>query len=130
VGGVTKNGKPKLSVFSGREAKLNKVILLILTQECPQSIRQVYKGVITLKDFDHTRYRVVNRRMKSLEKEGFIEQIITEKKSQWFVAKLFQPTIRAYTALVLEAVNYNALIQSTKEAELTALLATILDIAR
>ena len=117
-------------MFSGREAKLNKVILLILTQEYPQSIRQVYKRVITLKDFDHTRYRVVNRRMKSLEKEGFIEQIITEKKSKWFVAKLFQPTIRAYTALVLEAVNYNALIQSTKEAELTALLANILDIAR
>jgi hypothetical protein len=33
---MTKNGKPRLSVFKGREAKLNKVIFWILAQEGPR----------------------------------------------------------------------------------------------
>jgi DNA-binding Lrp family transcriptional regulator len=126
---MTGNGKPKLSVFKGREAKLNRAVLLVLAQESPLSIRQVYKRVRACKGFRHTRYRVVNRRMKSLENEGYIEHVATEKRPQGFVARICQPTTKAYVALALEAVNFNALIGSTKEDKLTALLATILDIA-
>jgi hypothetical protein len=126
---MTQNGKPNLSVFKGREAKLNRVILLILAQESPLSIRQVCKRVRACKGLHHTRYRVVNRRMKSLENEDFIEIVITKKRPQGFVARLCQPTIKTYVALALEAVDFNTIVQTTNEAKLTTLLAAVMDIA-
>jgi len=119
--------KPRISVFKGREAKLNKAILLILAEESPLNISQVYKKVRTHKDLQHTRYRVVNRRMKALEKEGYIEQVRTMKTPQGFVAKLYQSTPRAYLAFVLNAINFDMLIQSAEQSDIVILLATFLN---
>ena len=117
------NGKPRLSVFKGREAKLNRAVLLILSQESPLSIRQVHKKVRTYRGLNHTRYRVVNRRMKSLEEEGYIERVRTEKIQQGFIAKLYQMTLRAYLAFALDCTDINELILSAEESHITSILA-------
>ena len=126
---MTGNGKPRLSVFKGREAKLNRAILYILAWESGLSIRQVCKKVRTHKGLENTRYRVVNRRVKALQQEGYLELAEIEEMRRGFQAKHFEPTTKAYVALALEAVDFNALLQSSKEEKLTTLLAIILDIA-
>ncbi|MEM2889080.1 MAG: hypothetical protein QXR42_06335 [Candidatus Bathyarchaeia archaeon] len=123
------NGKPRLSVFKGREARLNRMVLLILGQEGQLSIRQVYKKARAFKGLGHVRYRVVNRRMKALEREGYIELAEARKVQQGFTAKHYQPTTKAYLALALETADFEAVLRSEKEQELTTLLATIMDIA-
>jgi len=79
---MTQNGKPKLSLFKGREARLNKIILLILCRECRLNVWQVYKRVRENRGFRHLRYHVINRRIRDLEQEGFIEVTIVKKTPQ------------------------------------------------
>ena len=124
---MRKNGKPVVSVFKGREAKLNRAILLILAQESPLNIRQVFKRVRAHMDLRHTRYRVVNRRMKHLEIEGYIEQVRTEKTLQGFVAKLCQPTFRAYLAFALNCINLDEFVKSARESDIIAVLAALVN---
>ena len=127
MGDLTGNGKPRLSVFKGREAKLNRAILIILAWESGLSIRQVCRKVRTLKGLEHTRYRVVNRRMKALQQECYLKLVEVKRTQQGFQANHYEPTTKAYLAIALESVDFEALIKSTKEAELGTLLATILD---
>jgi hypothetical protein len=123
---MTQNGKLKLSVFKGREAKLNRAILLILARESPLNMRQVYKRVRTYKDLSHTRYRVVNRRMKLLKDEGLLEQVRVEKMPQGFVAKLYQLNVRACLALTLEHIDLDEFIRSATESEVISVLTSLL----
>jgi DNA-binding Lrp family transcriptional regulator len=122
---MARNGIPRLSVFKGREAKLNRAVLLILSQENPLSIRQIHKKVRTYRGLNHTRYRVVNRRMKSLEEEGYIERVRTEKMQQGFIAKLYQMTLRAYLAFALDCTDIDELVRSAKEPDITSILAVL-----
>ncbi|MBS7615539.1 hypothetical protein KEJ18_07435 [Candidatus Bathyarchaeota archaeon] len=78
-GDMARNGKSRLSVSKGREARLNRTVLLILGQEGPLSIRQVYKKAREHKELSQVRYRVVNRRMKALEQQGYIELAMARK---------------------------------------------------
>jgi len=126
---MARNGKPRLSVFKGREAKLNKAILHILALESGLSIRQVCRKVRTYKGLEHTRYRVVNRRIKALEQEGCLELVEAKKTWQGFKAKHYELTVKAYLALAIETVDFEALLNSEKQEKMAALLASILDIA-
>jgi len=125
VGDMAKNGGTRISVFKGREARLNRAILLILSHESPLNIRQVYKRVRTHKGLQHVRYRVVNRRMKALEKEGYIEQVGKEKTPQGFVAKLYQTTFRAFLAFALYCIDLNEFVRAADESELVTMLAVL-----
>ena len=124
---MTRNGKPKLSVFKGREAKLNKAILFVLTNESPLSIRQVCKRVRSLRDLRYTKYRVVNRRMKALQREGYLELVEVKRTRQGFQSKHYEPTIRSYIALTMKIVNLNTFIQSAEETEMTTRLAALMN---
>ena len=124
---MTRNEKPKLSVFKGREAKLNRAILFVLANECPLSIRQVCKRVRNFRDLRYTEYRVVNRRVKALQREGYLELVEVKRTRQGFQAKHYEPTIRSYIALTMKIVNLNTFIQSAEETEMTTLLAAFLN---
>lgn len=125
---MARNGNPRLSVFKGREAKLNRAIFLVLADESPLSIRQVCKKVRNFRDFRYTQYRVVNRRVKALQQEGYLKLVEVKITLQGFQSKQFELTSRAYLAFVLESVDFDALIQSKKEEKLITLLATILEV--
>jgi len=124
---MARNGKPQLSVFKGREAKLNNAILLVLAIDGPLNIRQVYKRIMAKKDLKHTRYRVVNRRMKALEKEDYIIQVRTERIPQGFLAKLYQPTLRTYLAFAVNRVNFDEFVKSASTSEIITVLAILIN---
>jgi len=120
---MTGNGKPKLSVFKGREAKLNRAVLLILAQEGPLNIRQVYKRVRTKKNLYHTRYRVVNRRIKSLEEKGYITQVSIKKTPQGFISKFYQPTTKTYLSFILTNINFEDFVNYAEQSIVILILA-------
>ncbi len=101
---------------------LNYAILQVLAIDGPLNIRQVQKRIMAKKDLQHTRYRVVNRRIKILEKEGYLEQVRTERTPQGFIAKLYQPTLRTYLAFALNSVNFDEL-GKLAESDIIAVLA-------
>ena len=127
---MTGNGKPRLSVFKGREAKLNRTILLILAQESSLNIWRVYKRVREVRGLRHTRYRVVNRRMKDLEHEGYIEVCGQKETPQGLKANLYQLTVKTYLAFLLGTVSLDTLIQQANDADAITLLAALSSVIR
>jgi DNA-binding PadR family transcriptional regulator len=122
---MTRNGKPGLSIFKGREARLNRMILLFLCRECCLNIWQVYKRVRETRGFRHLRYHVINRRIRDLEQEGFIEVTAVREMPQGQKVKYYQPTAKTYLAFLLNSVNLDQLIQSVDNTDIITLLATL-----
>jgi len=122
---MTQNGKPKLSLFKGREARLNKIILLILCRECRLNVWQVYKRVRENRGFRHFRYHVINRRIRDLEQEGFIEVTMVKETPQGQKIKYYQPTTKTYLAFLLDTINLDQLIQSANNTDIITLLAAL-----
>jgi len=65
----------RLSVFKGREDKLNKTIFQILALKGPVTIYEISKEVKAQKSLKHTKYTNVNRRVRMLEEQGYIEKV-------------------------------------------------------
>jgi len=122
---MKRNEKSKLSLFKGREARLNKIILLILGRECCLNIWQVYKRVSETRGFRHTRYHVINRRIRDLEQEGFIEVTMVKETPQGQKVKYYQPTTKTHLAFLLNTINLDQLIQSANNTEIITLLAAL-----
>ena len=122
---MTRNEKPRLSVFKGREARLNRMILLFLCRECCLNIWQVYKSVRETRGFRHLRYHVINRRIRDLEQEGFIEVTTIKETPQGQKVKYYQSTTKTYLAFLLDAINLDLLIQSANNTDIIILLAAL-----
>jgi len=123
---VTKNGKPTLSVFKGREAKLNRAIFLVLAQDGPLTAYDICRKVRTQKPLRHTRYSVVNRRVRSLEEAGYIEKTGPKKTRAGFEAQLYQNTYRAYLAILVNRTNFSELIEKAEETKIISALSSII----
>lgn len=120
-----KKTKTGISVFKGREAKLNHVILIILIKNSPQIIYDISKAVRQQKGLTNTKYTNVNRRVKALEQQGFLEKAGYRHTQQGAQSTLFQPTARAYVALYLSRLDLNYFINEADESILMAQLATL-----
>lgn len=116
----------KLSVFKGREARLNKAIFHVLALKGPLTIYEISKLVKAQKGMKHTKYTNVNRRMRILEEYGYIKKVGIRKTQAGFQASLYQLTSRAYLAIVLNRVNMDNLIQKASEESILAILATLI----
>ena len=124
------NGKPKLSVFTGREAKLNRAIFKVLAKEGILTVYEICKKVRTHKSLKYTKYSVINRRVRNLVDLEYIETAGERETQAGFKAQQYQLTQRAYLAIAFEALDFNTLIQSADETELTILLVDILSILK
>ena len=84
----------ELSVFKGREAKLNRAIFQILASRGPMTIYEVSKEVGILRGLKHTKYTNVNRRMRTLEQANFLKKAGTRKTRAGFESSLYELTVR------------------------------------
>ena len=116
----------RLSVFKGREARLNKAIFHILALKSPQTIYEVSKEVKAQRGLKHTKYTNINRRVKVLEEYGYIKKVGTRKTQAGFQASLYQLTVRAYLAISFNRVNLDNLIKKANEESILAILAAII----
>lgn len=123
---LKKRSKGKaLRFFRGREAKLNHIILIILTKDSPQIIYDIAKTVRTQKGLTNTKYTNVNRRVKALENQGLLKRVGYRNTLQGVQATLFSPTTRAYVALLLNQLDPDVFIKEADEDTLMEELATL-----
>jgi DNA-binding PadR family transcriptional regulator len=119
------NWKPKLSVFKGREAKLNRAIFWVLAQDGPLTAYDICKKIRIQKLLRYVRYSVVNRRVRSLEEAGYIEKTGPKKTRAGFEAQLYQNTYRTYLAIIISQTDFNEFIEKAEENKIISALSSL-----
>jgi DNA-binding Lrp family transcriptional regulator len=61
--------------FIGRGAALNRAIIYVLGAKQPQTTRQISKSVKNIPDFRGTSTSTVNKRVRDLEKHGYLRKV-------------------------------------------------------
>jgi len=117
-----------LSVFKGRESKLNRAILRRLTKSQPLTIWEIKKEIDQIRGLKKTRYHTVNTRVKSLETEGYLRKIGEKETKAGSKANLYEATYKAVVVLLMDSFYLDDLIEELDE--LTALTIASLIAAR
>lgn len=116
----------RISVFKGRDARLNKAIFWILDQQSPLAIYDIWRKLRIQRDFTYIPYNTVNRRVRALEEHGYIEKSGERKTKTGFAAKIYQLTARAYLAMLLDRVNLDDFVEKASEAKMFSALAAFI----
>ena len=116
----------RLTVFKGREAKLNKAIFQILALKGPLITYDIHKEVKAQKGLKHTKYTNVLRRIKILEESGYLEKAGTRKTLPGSERVLYKLSSKTYLALLLNKINLDSFIQTADEDTIIAMLAAII----
>ena len=119
----------ELSVFKGREAKLNRAIFQTLALKGPQTIYDIHKRIKTYRGLKRTYYGNVNKRVRALEQTGYVKAISIHGTKAGFKAAIYELTTRAYLALMLNSINIDALLNQMDEAIASEILAALSEIA-
>jgi hypothetical protein len=120
--------KPKdttLSVFKGREARLNRVIFTILDAKKLLTSYDMYLEIRRNKGFRHTKYPSVDRRMKALQQQHWISRKGTRRTKPGFNSPFYELSSRGQTATEIDRVNMNDFLKNAEE-ELLLELRTLL----
>ena len=97
-----KSKDTKLKVFSGREAKLNLLIFLILSPENKLlASYDIYREVRATKGFRRKGKQNVDRRIKALLKQGWLETEGIRDTKPHFLSPLYKLSEKARAALEL-----------------------------
>ncbi|MFQ5836868.1 MAG: hypothetical protein ACE5HG_03350 [Candidatus Bathyarchaeia archaeon] len=122
----------RISVFRGREAKLNSAIFHILALKGPLAVYDICKLIKKQKLLRSKWYSVINRRVRMLERQNYVEKAGTRKTLAGFTVALYQLTSKGYLATLLNQTDINHLLDYADETttlELTAILAKQLDMS-
>jgi DNA-binding PadR family transcriptional regulator len=125
VGDMTGNGKPRLFVFTGREAKLNRAIFQVLAIEGTLTIYEIYNKVRTNKSLRFIKYSVINRRIRNLTDKGYMETVRARRTQAGFQAQLYQLTLRAYLAITLSKIDLDKFIGEANEKNIINALTSL-----
>lgn len=112
----------RLKVFSGREASLNRVMLLILYAKKPLASYDIYKEIRGMKGFRHTDSKTVYRRIEALEKQGWIQQKGTRPAQPGWDSTLYELTLRGKAALKLDEKSMDEFLRKATDAQLLKLI--------
>jgi DNA-binding PadR family transcriptional regulator len=126
-----KNGRSRpiagfrLSIFKGREAKLNRVILLVLFQSGPLVVYDITKEITKYRAFRKTKYTNVNRRVRALAEQGYLETVGSRETQSGSRGALYQPTIRATVAFYQNKISRDQFVREANDDALTTELAAL-----
>lgn len=116
----------RITVFKGRDARLNKAIFWILAQQSPLTIYDIWRKLRTQRDFAYIPYNTANRRVRALEEHDYIEKSGERKTKTGFAAKLYQLTARAYVAILLDKINLDDFIEKAPDTSILHVMAAII----
>ena len=80
----------RLSVFKGREAKLNRAIFQVLALKDAQTIYDIHKHVRTFRGLKHTYYSNVNKRVRALQQKGYVKEVNIKSTKAGFEATEYE----------------------------------------
>ena len=123
---MAKRKSGKLSVFKGREAKLNYAIFHVLALKGPLIIYDIHKEVKAKRGLKHTKSTNVLRRIKALEESGYLEKAGTRKTLPGYERVLYKLSFKTYLALLLNKINLDEFIQTADEDTIIATLAALM----
>jgi len=115
----------RISVFKGREARLNFAVFQVLALKGPQTIYDIHKEVKAQKGLRYIRYATVNKRVRLLKESGYINKIGEKKTKAGFEASIYELTARSYLAVLLNFINLDKLVKRVDEATASMILAAI-----
>ncbi len=116
----------RISVFKGRDARLNKAIFWILAQQSPLTIYDIWRKLRTQRDFKYIPYNTVNRRVRALEEHGYIEKSGEKMTKTGFSSKLYQLTDRAYLAHLLERLDLDEFVEKAPYDSIVTAISAIM----
>ena len=121
-----KRKRGRISVFKGREAKLNRAIFHVLALKGPLTIYDIHKEVKARRGLRRTRYATVNKRVRSLEELRYVKRIGVKKTKAGFESSIYELTARAYLVILVHSINLNELVMRVDEATALVILGDIL----
>jgi DNA-binding PadR family transcriptional regulator len=116
----------RISIFQGREARLNKAIFWILAKQGQLTIYDTWRKLRDQRDFAYIRYHIVNRRLRGLERQGYVEKSGERKTKTGFTATLYQLTIRVYLATLLDKIDLDNFIEKAPDASILSVIEAII----
>jgi hypothetical protein len=122
---VAKKKGTELSVFKGREAKLNRAIFQTLALKGPQTIYDMHKRLRTMRGLRYTHYGNVNKRVKDLQNTGYVKEARVKSTKAGFEATEYELTARACLALMLDSIKLGDLVSRMDEDSALEILAAI-----
>jgi hypothetical protein len=127
---VPKPKNTRLSVFKGREAKLNRAIFQALALKSPQTIYDIHKQIKTYKVIRRTYYANVNKRVRTLEQAGYLRKVDVQTTKAGFEATVYELTVRACLALLLNSVSLDEMLNRIDEGSALEILANLAGLSR
>jgi DNA-binding Lrp family transcriptional regulator len=115
-----------LSVFKGREAKLNRAIFQTIALHGPQTIYDIHKEVKAQSRYRNVRYASVNKRVRDLEKIGCIKKVGAKRTKAGFEAALYELTTKAHLTIFLDSINLEDLLAQINETAAATILGIII----
>ena len=109
----------RLKVFSGKEASLNRVILLILYHKKLLAKYDVFLEIRNIKGFKHEDSKTVYRRMDALNKEGWIAEKGTRPAKVQGESILYELTLKGKAALRLDNKSMDDFLKTATNEQLT-----------
>jgi len=112
----------RLSVFKGREAKLNKAIFHFLALKGPHTVTTLLGEVRRQRGLTNTRDAVLRRRVQALEKQDYLMKVGTAKTRWGYDTPLYHLTPRAELAIAISKTDLDRLIKEADYHELISML--------
>jgi succinylglutamate desuccinylase len=122
---VAKKKGTELSVFKGREAKLNRAIFQALALEGPQTIYDIHKRLRAMRGLRYTHYGNVNKRVRDLQCLEYVKEAGVKSTKAGFEATVYELTARACLALMLDSIKLGDLVSRMDEDSALEILAAI-----
>ena len=107
-----------LKVFSGKEASLNRVILLILYSKTLLAKYDVFLEIRNIKGFKHEDSKTVYRRIDALNQEGWIAQKGTRPAKVQGESILYELTLRGNAAIKLDGKSLEEFLKTATDDQL------------
>jgi DNA-binding PadR family transcriptional regulator len=116
-----RKGTP-LKVFSGREATLNRVILLIFYSKKLLTKYDVFLLIRNMKGFRHRDSKTIYRRMNALEQGGWLAQNGSRPSKVLGDSLLYELTLKGKAALKLDQKSVEEFLDTANEEQLLKFL--------
>jgi hypothetical protein len=111
-----------LSLFKGKEARLNRAIFHILALKGPQPVYTLLGEIRKQRGFTDTRYGVVRRRVEALEKQDYLIKVGTAKTRWGYDTPLYSLTPRAELAMILSKTDMDRFVKEADYHRLISML--------
>ena len=113
----------ELSVFKGREARLNRAIFRSLSLQGVQTAYDLHKNMRSFENLQRIHYANVNKRLRVLEKLGYVKRKGTRRTKAGFEATIFEVATKAHLAILINSICFDDLLDLLSEGSANALMA-------